>query len=202
MGPRSDVAEFYQGAFKGSTIGDYRRPGLAVGHQYGHRHGQLQTLRQEPERRADRDWRHLDCDLRDRGPQTQDPSAVCHDEAAATEVEREMVGGPAISMQSMPWRSRAKIVVSYPDGFAVMEDLKRDMAILAGSSTEPRHLFAGAGRRPLSLRFVGLADIRQRLLLSAGFTSTHTRPSSAMDFARSPPWRNARQERRSASYLF
>lgn len=29
-----------------------------------------------------------------------------------------------------------KILVSYPDGFAVMEDLKRDMAILATSGRE------------------------------------------------------------------
>ena len=29
-----------------------------------------------------------------------------------------------------------KILVSYPDGFAVMEDLKRDMAILATSDRE------------------------------------------------------------------
>ncbi|MGY4427977.1 hypothetical protein ACVWWO_000454 [Bradyrhizobium sp. F1.13.1] len=29
-----------------------------------------------------------------------------------------------------------KILVSYPDGFAVMEDLKRDMAILATSGRD------------------------------------------------------------------
>ena len=53
-----------------------------------------------------------------------------------------------------------KVLVSYPGGFAVMDDIKRDMALLATSGRdwadrtkrlaarvpEPRHIFAGSGR--------------------------------------------------------
>ncbi|MBR1367522.1 MULTISPECIES: hypothetical protein [Bradyrhizobium] len=43
-----------------------------------------------------------------------------------------------------------KILVSYPDGFAVMEDLKRDMAILATSGRVASRLDRPGSRRPAS----------------------------------------------------
>src|SRR3954451_17406712 len=52
-----------------------------------------------------------------------------------------------------------KILVSYPDGFAVMEDLKRDMAILATSGRE----WADRTKR-LAARVLDLDIFSQRLV--------------------------------------
>jgi hypothetical protein len=52
-----------------------------------------------------------------------------------------------------------KILVSYPDGFAVMEDLKRDMAILATSGRD----WADRTRR-LAARIPDLDIFSDRLL--------------------------------------
>jgi len=62
-----------------------------------------------------------------------------------------------------------KILVSYPDGFAVMEDLKRDMAILATSGRE----WADRTKR-LAARVLDLDIFSQRLVerISGGWQIT------------------------------
>jgi hypothetical protein len=76
-----------------------------------------------------------------------------------------------------------KILVAYPDGFAVMEDLKRDMAILATSGRD----WADRTRR-LAARFPGLDIWSQGLVerISGGWQIT-SKGRAALEFMEASP---------------